>query len=154
MSSKEQEHKELNGLEDKVHELELKLQTERKLNEEKTAIMKKTIAETEDLARHLQNTTLALIQERQIANARAEKEKLVNKWIEKINSFFDLDSLLEACVTEIGEYLDSHRCGIILFEQDEIMAIKEYIGKPCFGRKLDDKDISIEEIKHADLRKS
>ena len=155
MSSKEQEHQELDGLEDKVHELELKLQTERKLNEEKTAIMKKTIAETEDLARHLQNTTLALIQERQIANARAEKEKLVNKWIEKINSFFDLDSLLEASVTEIGEYLEAHRCGIILFEQDEIMAIKEFIGKPCFKRKLDDdKDILIEELQHAELRKS
>ena len=92
-------------LQDRIHELEVKLETETKLNEEKTSIMKKTISETEDLARHLQNTTLALIQERQIANARAEKEKLVNKWVEKINSSFDLESLLSTCSQEIGEFL-------------------------------------------------
>ena len=113
-------------LEGRVQELEEKLDNQKKLNDEKAAIMKKTIAETEDLARHLQNTTLALIQERQIANAKAEKEKLVNQWIEKINGSFDLDSLLEIFVQEIGEFLNVDRCGIFLVQKDNILDAKEF----------------------------
>ena len=113
-------------LEGKVQELELKLDTERKLNEDKTSMMKKTIAETEDLARHLQNTTLALIQERQIANSRAEKEKLINKWVEKIHSSFYLKSVMALTVEEIGSYLEVDRCGIALFDANNLLEIEEY----------------------------
>jgi phosphoserine phosphatase RsbU/P len=139
-------------LEKKVSELELKLNSQKQLNDEKTAIMKKTIAETEDLARHLQNTTLALIQERQIANAKAEKEKLVNKWVEKINASFDLDSLLSIFVQEIGEFLNLDRCGIVIFHNDSILDAKEY-AKAKYARKgqqdkLNDlESLSVESIK-------
>ncbi len=115
-----------NDLEEKVQELELKLNTERKLNEDKTSMMKKTIAETEDLARHLQNTTLALIQERQIANSRAEKEKLINKWVEKIHSSFYLNSVMALTVEEIGTHLEVDRCGIVLFDSHNLLEIEEY----------------------------
>ncbi len=118
-----------NDLEEKVQELELKLNTERKLNEDKTSMMKKTIAETEDLARHLQNTTLALIQERQIANSRAEKEKLINKWVEKIHSSFYLQSVMALTVEEIGSYLEVDRCGMILFDSHNLLEIEEYATK-------------------------
>ncbi len=118
-----------NDLEEQVHELELKLETERKLNEDKTAMMKKTISETEDLARHLQNTTLALIQERQIANSRAEKEKLINKWVEKIHSSFYLQSVLSLTVEEIGSYLEVDRCGIVLFDQNNLLEVEEFASK-------------------------
>ncbi|MDA0772379.1 MAG: SpoIIE family protein phosphatase [Cyanobacteria bacterium] len=110
----------------KVQELELKLAAERKLNEDKTALMEKTISETEDLARHLQNTTLALIQERQIANSRAEKEKLINKWVELINSAFYLDGVLDLTTKEIGSYLGVDRCGIVLFSRNALLAVNEY----------------------------
>lgn len=111
---------------EKVQELELKLAAERKLNEDKTALMEKTISETEDLARHLQNTTLALIQERQIANSRAEKEKLINKWVERINSAFYLDGVLDLTTKEIGSYLGVDRCGIVLFSRNALLAVNEY----------------------------
>ncbi|MBT6843094.1 MAG: hypothetical protein HOA17_04765, partial [Candidatus Melainabacteria bacterium] len=111
---------------EKVQELELKLAAERKLNEDKTSLMEKTISETEDLARHLQNTTLALIQERQIANSRAEKEKLINKWVELINSAFYLDGVLDLTTKEIGKYLGVDRCGIVLFSRNALLAVNEY----------------------------
>lgn len=111
---------------EKVQELELKLAAERKLSEDKTSLMKKTINETEDLARHLQNTTLALIQERQIANSRAEKEKLINKWVEKINSSFYLDAVLALTTEEIGSYLGVDRCGIVLFSRNALLAVNEF----------------------------
>lgn len=136
----------LTELEDRIAELELQLSSERKINEEKTAMMRKTIAETEDLAKHLQNTTLALIQERQIANARAEKEKLVNKWIEKINSSFDLKSLLKQASEELGKFFKSDRCGILLFEAGELLAVYEYAAKD-FLRSEQVKNFSSEELK-------
>jgi serine phosphatase RsbU (regulator of sigma subunit)/anti-sigma regulatory factor (Ser/Thr protein kinase) len=143
-------------VENKISELEHKLNTQKQLNDEKTAIMKKTIAETEDLARHLQNTTLALIQERQIANAKAEKEKLVNKWVEKINASFDLDSLLSIFAQEIGEFLHVDRCGVIIFQKDSILDAKEYTNvnysRAGQEEKLNDlESLSIETIKKSFL---
>ncbi|MCE2928014.1 MAG: SpoIIE family protein phosphatase [Candidatus Caenarcaniphilales bacterium] len=154
MSSSKNDLDKLLELESKIKELELKLETERKLNAEKTAIMKKTIAETEDLARHLQNTTLALIQERQIANARAEKEKLINKWIEKINSTFDLDALLTTSVAEIGEFLIVDRCGLILFHKEQIFAARELTTLNHRRLSGDDKINSLESIEPEELKKS
>jgi serine phosphatase RsbU (regulator of sigma subunit)/anti-sigma regulatory factor (Ser/Thr protein kinase) len=150
MSSKKQaedlDFDKLSQLEDRILELEQKLSSERKLNEEKTSMMRKTIAETEDLAKHLQNTTLALIQERQIANARAEKEKLLNKWIEKINSSFDLNSLLKHATSEIGRFFKSDRCGMILIEGGEILAIHETATKD-FSRSAVIENLDVETIK-------
>lgn len=154
MSSSKKDLETFSELQDRIQELESKLDSERKLNEDKTAIMKKTIAETEDLARHLQNTTLALIQERQIANARAEKEKLLNKWIEKINSSFDLNSLLETSVSEIGDFLSVDRCGLILFQGDNIFAAKEICTDDY---KRNDTDSNLTNLRHfqsEELKKS
>ncbi len=153
MSENDQKISKESELAEQIDELALKLETERKLNEDKTSIMKKTIAETEDLARHLQNTTLALIQERQIANARAEKEKLLNKWIEKINSSFDLDSLLFVAVKELNEHLKSSRCGVILFDKDEIIALKE-VSKKDFARKSQGQAAVISDLAHEELKRN
>ncbi len=133
-------------LKGKIHQLESRLESERKRNDDKTAIMKKTIAETEDLARHLQNTTLALIQERQIANARAEKEKLLNKWIAKINSSFDLESLLDLTAVEFGKFFKTSRCGILLFSKHGLMAAKEFTD-PNLGPR----DLNSDEFDHFDI---
>lgn len=144
----------ISELQDRIHELEVKLDTETKLNEEKTSIMKKTISETEDLARHLQNTTLALIQERQIANARAEKEKLVNKWIEKINASFDLDSLLSTCSKEIGEYLSLDRCGVVLFQAGSILSAREFSKSDYHRKDQEDEITDLESLGHEVVRKN
>lgn len=115
-------------LEARVKELEAKLAEERSLNNEKAAIMKQTIAETEELAANLQNTTLALVQERQVALAKAEKEKLLNRWIERINSSFDLEGTLAASTFEMGQYLKVSRCGIILFDNQGLI-VSEHCQK-------------------------
>lgn len=144
----------ISELQDKIDELEVKLDTETKLNEEKTSIMKKTISETEDLARHLQNTTLALIQERQIANARAEKERLVNKWVEKINSSFDLESLLATCSHEIGEHLHLDRCGIVLFQSSSMLAAREFTSKDFRRAKQEDSINDLEIVGYDNIKKN
>jgi GAF domain-containing protein/anti-sigma regulatory factor (Ser/Thr protein kinase) len=112
-------------LKQRIKELEAQLLAEQQSNMEKTAMMQKTIADTEDIAKHLQNTTLALIQERQTAFARAEKEKLLHKWIEKIHSTLDIDELLSSTANEIGSYLKADRCGIALFDHQ--------IGNQCIS---------------------
>lgn len=143
-------------LEQKIIELEKKLGSQQELNEEKTAIMKKTIAETEHLARHLQNTTLALIQERQVANAKAEKEKLVNQWVKKINASFDLDSLSKIIVEELAKFLSLDRCGILLFQGTNILEAIEYTNDD-FKRISQSKNfndinfLSLKEIKNSYL---
>ncbi len=116
MQDSKTDSKQIQELEARVKELEAKLSEERSSNEEKATIMKQTIAETEELASNLQNTTLALVQERQVALAKAEKEKLLNRWIERINSSFDLEGTLSASTFEMGQYLKVSRCGIILFD--------------------------------------
>lgn len=102
--------------------------------------LEEKVKATEDLARHLQNTTLALIQERQIANARAEKEKLINKWVEKINSSFDLDLVLALTTEELGSYFQADRCGIVLFDKETLLAIKEHSGQD-FNRNISTESI-------------
>ncbi len=142
-------------LESKIKELEAKLAEERSSNDEKASIMKQTIAETEELAANLQNTTLALVQERQIALAKAEKEKLLNRWIERINSSFDLEGTLSASTFEMGQYLKASRCGIVLFDalgitvsefcqknyrrdQDDVKQSRQQLKKNYFIRKAVD----------------
>jgi len=142
----------ISELQDRIHELEVKLETETKLNSEKTTIMKKTISETEDLARHLQNTTLALIQERQIANARAEKEKLVNKWVEKINASFDLESLLSICSHEIASCLELSRCGVVVFKAGSILAAREYTDKNYKRDYQDESTNDLESLGESNIR--
>ncbi len=122
------EAQKIKELETKVKELESKLAEERSSNDEKANIMKQTIAETEELASNLQNTTLALVQERQIALAKAEKEKLLNRWIERINSSFDLEGTLAASTFEMGQYLKASRCGIVLFDAQGL-TISEFCQK-------------------------
>ena len=66
----------LQSLEGKIQDLESQLIQERKINQEKSRLTEQTLAESEELSTHLQHTTLALAQERQIAEQKAEKEKL------------------------------------------------------------------------------
>jgi phosphoserine phosphatase RsbU/P len=140
--------KKISDLEQRLQELELQLEKERQYSEEKASLNEKTLAETEELARHLQNTTLALIQERQTALARAEKERLVNKWVERINSSFDLENVLYESVKEMGEYLKVDRCGIVLLENKQVL-ISEFV------QSKRERDVSPEELsKNIYLRKT
>lgn len=106
---------------DAVERLRQQLDEERKKSNEKTAIMEKTIAETEDLAKHLQETTLALAQERQYALARAEKERLLSRWVERINSSFEVEHVLASSIQELGQFLQVDRCGVFIFESDGLI---------------------------------
>jgi len=152
-SKSKTEAQKIKELEAKVKELESKLAEERSSSDEKATIMKQTIAETEELASNLQNTTLALVQERQIALAKAEKEKLLNRWIERINSSFDLEGTLAASTFEMGQYLKASRCGIILLDaqgltlsefcqknyrrdQEELKQAKQTLRKNYYIQKL------------------
>ncbi len=161
-SKSKTEAQKIKELEAKVKELETKLAEERSSNDEKATIMKQTIAETEELASNLQNTTLALVQERQIALAKAEKEKLLNRWIERINSSFDLEGTLAASTFEMGQYLKASRCGIILLDaqgltvsefcqknyrrdQEELKQAKQILRKNHYIQKVIESKLMLQE---------
>lgn len=108
----------LQSLEAKIQDLEKQLVEERKLAQ-------KTLAESEELSTHLQHTTLALAQERQIAEQKALREKLLNSWIEGINSSLDVSSVLRLAAEDIGKYLQIDRTGVAFFDEDEAR-IEEY----------------------------
>lgn len=157
MSSEEQ--KKIAELVVTVQKLKNQLEEERKSNFKKTSSMQKTIADTDELARNLKNTTLALTKERQNALARIEKEQFLSRLVEKINSSFSLEEILSSCTYDIGQYLNVDRCGILLFRSEEVLEatgliVHEYVSKD-WEREFDkahclDNDL----IKKARLTKS
>ena len=96
-------------LKQQLEELSQQLDEERKLNTEKTAMMEKSLAETERLSLYLQNTTFALMQERQAAHALAERERLLNQWIEKVNSSHNITHILKYLTKQMAKFIKVSR---------------------------------------------
>ncbi|MCH2226868.1 MAG: SpoIIE family protein phosphatase [Candidatus Caenarcaniphilales bacterium] len=105
-------------------ELSTQLEEERRLNTEKTAMMEKTLAETERLSLYLQNTTFALMQERQAAHALAERERLLNQWIEKVNSSLNITHILKYLTKQMAKFFKVSRCGIVFLQGNKFQVVE------------------------------
>ena len=111
---------EFNGLRDvdsclaEVQKLQKQLEEERKAAEKKESMMTKSLQESKQMSTHLQQITHALSRERKVALEKSEKERLLWKLIERINSSFDLEHILQSTVDELGHYFKVNRCGIII----------------------------------------
>ncbi len=102
--------------EQRIKELEEALERERK----KVSVLKEN-GKSHELEKDLQETSAALAQERQFALARAERERLLSQWVERINSSFDLDHVLTDSIRDLGQYLNVDRCGVVIFNEDGIV---------------------------------
>mgnify|MGYP001554123283 CR=1 FL=1 len=111
-------------LKQQLEELSRQLDEERKLNTEKTAMMEKTLAETERLSLYLQNTTFALMQERQAAHALAERERLLNQWIEKVNSSLNITHILKYLTKQMAKFFKVSRCGIVFLQGNKFQVVE------------------------------
>lgn len=97
-----------------VKKLQNQLEEERRATEKKELIMTKSLQESKQMSTHLQQITQALAKERKAALEKSEKERLLWKLIERINSSFDLEHILQSTVDELGHYFKVNRCGIII----------------------------------------
>lgn len=123
----------------RIQELERELAEERKKNDSRSSVIENTITETEELAKNLKDTTLALSQERQFALARAEKERLLSRWVERINSSFELDQVLAESIQELGQYVNADRCGVFIFNSEGVV-FNEY-SHVLYQREYDKHEI-------------
>lgn len=97
-----------------IKKLQRQLEEERESAEKKEKIMTSSLQESKQMSTHLQQITQALSRERKVALEKSERERLLWKLIERINSSFDLDHILQATVDELGHYFKVNRCGIII----------------------------------------
>lgn len=97
-----------------IHRLQNQLEEERKATERKEKLMAESLHESKQMSAHLQQITQALAKERKAALAKSDKERLLWKLIERINSSFDLEHILQSTVDELGHYFRVNRCGIII----------------------------------------
>ncbi len=97
-----------------IKKLQNQVEEERKLAEKKEKMMASSLQESKQMSNHLQQITQALTRERKLAIEKSERERLLWKLIERINSTFDLDHILQATVDELGHYFKVNRCGIII----------------------------------------
>lgn len=122
-------------------------------------------ADAEELAKTLQETSRALTQERQYAIARAERERILSRWVERINSSFEIDQVLIDSVQELGQYLNVDRCGVVLFDDDgialdefcHVLHQREYdkkaiINNPYINQTIEERETMVlNEVQEADL---
>ena len=97
-----------------IQKLQTQLEEERKATEKKEKIMTKSLQESKQMATHLHQISQALAKERKATIEKSDREKLLWKLIEKINSSFDLEQILQSTVDELGYYFKVNRCGIII----------------------------------------
>lgn len=97
-----------------VRKLQKQLDSERKIAEKKEKLMSQSLQESKQMSSHLQQITQALAKERKAAIEKSETERLLWKLIERINSSFDLEHILQSTVDELGHYFKVDRCGIII----------------------------------------
>ena len=113
---------------DEIKKLQNQLEEERKAREKKETIMASSLQESKQMATHLQQLTQALAKERKSALEKSEQEQLLWKLIERINSSFDLEQILQSTVDELGHYFKVNRCGIIIpnYKQNNKDLVREY----------------------------
>ncbi|MBI2996421.1 MAG: GAF domain-containing protein [Candidatus Melainabacteria bacterium] len=97
-----------------VSKLLKQLEDERNAAERREKVLAQNLKESKQMSAHLQQITQALAKERKAALEKSEKEKLLWKLIERINSSFDLEQILQSTVDELGHYFKINRCGIII----------------------------------------
>ncbi len=120
MATNETTSFELNNLEDinsclsEIRKLQNQLEEERKASKNREKLMSQSLQESKQMSTHLQQITEALAKERKAAIEKSEKERLLWRLIERINSSFDLEHILQSTVDELGHYFRVNRCGIII----------------------------------------
>ena len=97
-----------------VYRLQKQLETERKAAANKERILNQSLQESKQMSAHLQQMTHSLAKERKGALEKSGGERLLWKLIERINSTFDLEHILQGTVDELGHYFKVSRCGIII----------------------------------------
>jgi GAF domain-containing protein/anti-sigma regulatory factor (Ser/Thr protein kinase) len=97
-----------------LKKLHTQLEEERSVAQKKERMMTNSLQESKQMSNHLQQITHALTRERKQASEKTERERLLWRLIERINSTFDLDHILQATVDELGHYFKVNRCGIII----------------------------------------
>lgn len=104
------------------------LEKEKKAAEKKEKLMSISLEESKQMSSYLKQLTNALAQERKTTLQKTEQEKLLWKLIEKINSSFDLEQILQSTVDELGYYFKVSRCGIIIpnYKQNNKDLVREY----------------------------
>ena len=97
-----------------IKKLKKQLADERKASEKREKVMEQSLKESRQMSTHLQQISQALAKERKAVLEKNEKERLLWKLIERINSTFDLEQILQSTVDELGHYFKVNRCGIII----------------------------------------
>ena len=97
-----------------IGKLRKQLEEERITSGKKEKIMSQSLQESKQMATHLHQITQALAKEKKIALKKTEKERLLWRLIERINSSFDLEQILQSTVDELGYFFKVNRCGIII----------------------------------------
>ncbi|MBI3590367.1 MAG: SpoIIE family protein phosphatase [Candidatus Melainabacteria bacterium] len=97
-----------------IAKLKKQLEQERFSTEKREKIMAQSLQESKQMSAHLQQITQELAKERKVALEKSETERLLWKLIERINSSFDLEHILQSTVDELGNYFKVDRCGIII----------------------------------------
>jgi GAF domain-containing protein/anti-sigma regulatory factor (Ser/Thr protein kinase) len=120
----ENQNAELGELKSEIEYLKAQLSKERALTSERTSAMERTIAESERLSLYLQNTTFALMQERQSAHSLAEREKILNQWIEKVNSSLNITFILKYLSKQMAKYFKVSRCGIVFLQNNKFQIVE------------------------------
>ena len=104
----------IDGVLSEVTRLQQQLEEERRESEKREKLMAQSLQESKQMATHLQQITQALAKERKAVLDKSETERLLWKLIERINSSFDLEHILQSTVDELGHYFKVDRCGIII----------------------------------------
>ncbi len=97
-----------------IKKLKKQLEDERKAAEKRERVMEQSLKESRQMSTHLQQISQALAKERKAVLEKNEKERLLWKLIERINSTFDLEHILQSTVDELGHFFKVNRCGIII----------------------------------------
>lgn len=111
-----------------IKKLQKQLEEERKAAEKKEKLMASSLQESKQMSSYLKQLTNALTRERKIALQKKEQEQLLWRLIERINSSFDLEQILQSTVDELGYYFKVSRCGIIIpgYKQNNKDLVREF----------------------------
>ena len=111
-----------------VEKLKKQLEEERKSAENKEKALASSLQESKRMSSYLKQITNALTKERKKAIEKSQKEKLLWKLIDRINSSFDLEQILQSTVDELGYYFKADRCGIIIpnYKQNNKDLVREF----------------------------
>lgn len=97
-----------------INKLQQQLEKEREVALKKEKILSQSLKESKQMSDYLQQITQTLANERKAAIEKAQSERLLWRLIERINSTFDLEHILQSTVDELGHHFKVSRCGIII----------------------------------------